>query len=292
MRPDELLEMTKEDFVYYSVKDGMLKTAPRGLQAEGYVKWNELRKNWNSTESFDEFLMGSLSLNRTDTMTKKSEIIWENFEKKFKLFGGLVHYHKFYKIILEKTIRKAIADGVKVLEVRRSLGRIFNDNWGKVYNQTVDMKSGTAWIDAPSEMLSIKDELEIYREIIIKIKLDEPDFELFIIASSFKVFGHQHALTQISYYKYAIENEYSFVVGFDLVNEEDKYEPILFFTDELLDAKIKLKNIEYFFHTGESANRYNENLYDSVLLKAKRIGHSIPLTHHPYLMQLVKKNTT
>ena len=67
------------------------------------------------------------------------------------------------------------------------------------------------------------------------------------------------------------------------------YNTVLYFIDELLEAK-NHSNFNFIFHAGESISRYNENLYDAILLGTKRIGHSIPLVFHPYLNQLVKTN--
>ena len=126
----------------------------------------------------------------------------------------------------------------------------------------------------------------MYREVISEIKKQEPDFELLVIAVAFKSLGHKHAIEQISSYSFAIENGYEFVRGYDIVNEEDRFEPVLYFIDELLDAKQKYPEFEFYFHTGETISRYNENLYDAILLGTKRIGHSIPLSLHPYLANL------
>ena len=42
------------------------------------------------------------------------------------------------------------------------------------------------------------------------------------------------------------------------------------------------------FIAGETTNRDNKNLYDTVLLKSKRIGHGFNLAMHPSLKQIVK----
>jgi hypothetical protein len=64
-----------------------------------------------------------------------------------------------------------------------------------------------------------------------------------------------------------------FVVGFDLVGQEDKGKPLIELVDKLNAVD---PNIRFFFHAGET-NWNGEwtdlNLFDALLLKTKRIGH-------------------
>lgn len=47
------------------------------------------------------------------------------------------------------------------------------------------------------------------------------------------------------------------------------------------------ENFNLFLHSGESTDRFNENLYDAILLNTKRIGHGFGLVHHPGLIDTV-----
>jgi adenosine deaminase CECR1 len=86
------------------------------------------------------------------------------------------------------------------------------------------------------------------------------------------------------------------IIGFDLVGAEDRPNHIGFYKDELLAMMQTCKdlNIEipFMFHAGEtlldsggSKNPDNSNLYDAVLLNAKRIGHGFSLLKHPVLVK-------
>ena len=85
-----------------------------------------------------------------------------------------------------------------------------------------------------------------------------------------------------------MDNGLTFVTGFDLVNEEDVTDPILNFVEDILEAKNGYPNFNLYLHAGESTSRFNENLYDAVLLGAKRIGHGVGINFHPQLTELVK----
>ncbi|HUE87374.1 MAG TPA: hypothetical protein VMO26_14970 [Vicinamibacterales bacterium] len=82
------------------------------------------------------------------------------------------------------------------------------------------------------------------------------------------------------------------LVGFDLVEEEDRTNSNLFFLEEILAARLEADRrgigLRLYLHSGETNWAENENLYDAVLLGASRIGHGLALVKHPLLMDLVK----
>jgi adenosine deaminase CECR1 len=89
------------------------------------------------------------------------------------------------------------------------------------------------------------------------------------------------------------EREPGRVVGFDLVEEEDRTHSTLFFTPELLAARREAERrgltLPLFLHSGETSRAESENLYDAVLLGARRIGHGLALVRHPLLMEMVRE---
>eukprot|EP01126_Amoeba_proteus_P034409 TRINITY_DN3428_c0_g2_i17.p1 TRINITY_DN3428_c0_g2~~TRINITY_DN3428_c0_g2_i17.p1 ORF type:complete len:419 (-),score=90.55 TRINITY_DN3428_c0_g2_i17:158-1414(-) len=86
-----------------------------------------------------------------------------------------------------------------------------------------------------------------------------------------------------------------YVVGFDIVDEEDRYNTIIYYLDvwlktgELL-ASLGLPPMKYFFHAGETTwyKREKSNIFDAVLLNSTRIGHGFGLSKYPLLQQQVK----
>lgn len=80
----------------------------------------------------------------------------------------------------------------------------------------------------------------------------------------------------------------NFVIGFDLVAQEDLGRPLKYFAEKLLE----MKDTNFYFHAGET-NWYgtdvDENLIDAVALGAKRIGHGFALVKHPVVMEAVKQ---
>jgi adenosine deaminase CECR1 len=99
-------------------------------------------------------------------------------------------------------------------------------------------------------------------------------------------------------------NKYpNLISGFDMVSEEDKGYSLLFYLEDF--AKLAAQNISlpYFFHTAETnwpddlltsihaddPVATMENIYDAIILGAKRVGHGIGYLNHPYLMEILKK---
>jgi adenosine deaminase CECR1 len=81
------------------------------------------------------------------------------------------------------------------------------------------------------------------------------------------------------------------------VGEESKGKPLKSFIPQLLQFKRLCKaegvDIPFLFHCGETLEIGGEtdgNLYDALLLGAKRIGHGFALARHPYVMEQMKKN--
>lgn len=81
----------------------------------------------------------------------------------------------------------------------------------------------------------------------------------------------------------------SFVVGFDLVGQEDIGKPLDVFVEQLRNIS---DNGRFYFHAGET-NWFNTgadlNLVDAILMNTKRIGHGYSIFKHPVLWNAVKQ---
>lgn len=207
-------------------------------------------------------------LTAEDIENQESNSIWEKFQYKFTLTSKLVHYEPFYKKGLLATCQNAVDENVSIVEIRHGAGAIFNQE---------------------GEKLSLDDEFAIYYSVIDEIRKQEPNFELRIIISSLKSGGHPTVHEQLENYKYA-KKHFDISSGFDLVQEEDTTPQIYEFVEDLEQARKEIPDFTLYLHAGESTSRYNENLYDAILLGTHRIGHGVAIQLHPYLVKLIKEN--
>ena len=90
-----------------------------------------------------------------------------------------------------------------------------------------------------------------------------------------------------------LQDEYpDFVVGFDLVGQEDLGRPLVEFASQLLEAKAANPKLNFFFHAGETdwqGSQADLNIMDAVLLNATRIGHGYSITKHPEVLKMAKE---
>ncbi len=76
----------------------------------------------------------------------------------------------------------------------------------------------------------------------------------------------------------------NFVIGFDLINEEDNSLPLSTFANMLIDAKTHYPEMKFYIHGGESLDANNDNLIDAYLLGVARVGHGMNLYRYPDLL--------
>jgi adenosine deaminase CECR1 len=131
------------------------------------------------------------------------------------------------------------------------------------------------------------------QKIIEEIKHDNPEFRVKSIFSSRRSATREQIAEDLSQALDERAANPDLIIGFDLVDEEDKENTNLFYINEILAArhKAELRNITLplYLHSGESNWTENENVLDAILLDARRIGHGLALFKHPLLMQIVKE---
>jgi adenosine deaminase CECR1 len=135
--------------------------------------------------------------------------------------------------------------------------------------------------------------IAIERSIVQDIRTRDPDFDVKFIAAA----GRSNSREQIAQVlATAVElraKDPDRVLGFDLVQEEDRTNSNLFYIEELLAARKEAErrgiDLPFYLHSGETNWAENENIYDAILLGASRIGHGLSLVKHPRLMQIVKE---
>lgn len=76
---DFLIKLTRYDYVYLNERTGLFKVSKKGVSHDGYLPVNTLRKYWSSSQEFDQYLREKILLNRNQTKSRESHMIWKEF---------------------------------------------------------------------------------------------------------------------------------------------------------------------------------------------------------------------
>ncbi len=216
---------------------------------DGWQLVSELRKAADDVQKFDEELYQSVTLGEEDLAQPD---IWVEFMNCFRRSSGLFN-DEIWDGYLRKTLRDLIEENVQYVETRGSGGQ----------------------------------------NIIEEIQRDHPEFKVKYIFCSYRSESRERIALSLNRALALREANPDGFMGFDLVEEEDKTHTNLYFINELLAARHKAEQrnitLPLYLHSGESNWTENENVFDAILLDAKRIGHGIALFKHPLLMQIVKE---
>lgn len=134
------------------------------------------------------------------------------------------------------------------------------------------------------------------RKAYYDVKKKYPQLIVSVIGSSMKMFTFSIENTQAVFENTVRaqkeildesdpENICPFVLGFDLVNEEDTSRPLREYAPMLLDFKKSHPDFRYYLHCGESLNAESDNLIDAYLIGASRVGHGMNLYRYPNLLK-------
>lgn len=193
--------------------------------------------------------------------------IWDYFEELFCRQGCLSSNPAFAAVYYDYTFRYYARHGISHVEIHLML---------------------TDSIDESA------DYVRVIREAYYAVRRDFPSFTVRIIGAGVKDDNDKIEMTKkcflnTSYVQEIVkdetdpENVTDFVIGFDLVNEEDASLPLSAFAPMLLKAKKQFPAMKLYVHGGESLDAGNENLIDAYLLGAERVGHGLNLYRFPDL---------
>ena len=85
------------------------------------------------------------------------------------------------------------------------------------------------------------------------------------------------------------DGEDDFVVGIDLVNEEDSSRSISEFSELIARTIADAPNLNVTLHAGETRSSANNEIAKAISLGSKRIGHGLNLWAHPELKSEIKE---
>eukprot|EP00352_Strombidinopsis_acuminata_P001978 CAMPEP_0176402914 /NCGR_PEP_ID=MMETSP0126-20121128/49670_1 /TAXON_ID=141414 ORGANISM="Strombidinopsis acuminatum, Strain SPMC142" /NCGR_SAMPLE_ID=MMETSP0126 /ASSEMBLY_ACC=CAM_ASM_000229 /LENGTH=305 /DNA_ID=CAMNT_0017780839 /DNA_START=120 /DNA_END=1037 /DNA_ORIENTATION=- len=208
------IKLTYEDIVYYNERECLFKVFPQGGRQDGYIRCVDMRSFHESAEAYDEHLKNQILLTAEQARGLESHQIWEHFQPKFSMVTDLGKYYKFFRILLEDTMRSCIKQNVFIVELRHISGSLYDDE---------------------RKPLSFEYELDLIQEVLDEVKKDHPNFDLKLCITGLKLIGHPHVKLMLDHVKRGMTSG-NLVVGFDMVNEEEFTSEISEFAPEILTA--------------------------------------------------------
>ncbi|CAK7242806.1 MAG: hypothetical protein STHCBS139747_004308 [Sporothrix thermara] len=231
-----------------------------------------------------DWLVSKLVFNELETydIPQTASGAWECFNARTRMMKGLFNYETVYRKYTKRFLRDLIADNIQYAEIRPNFmptNQLWNDD-------------GTAKLDNGGIVKLIIDACENFKAS----KAGKHNFDgikiIYCTPRSFSNDQVQLALEECFEFKRKWPN---YIAGFDLVGQEGKGHPLHHFVPEFLAFKDKCSrhqvDIPFLFHCGETLDMGTEvdgNLFDALLLDAKRIGHGFALPRHPHILEEMK----
>lgn len=257
-------------------------------QFDPYDKWTGKGKKHGleRTLAAEKWLVEKMHFSEDEAHDSKQTCngIWEKFNHRTRMMKGLFAYESAFRLYTDACIRDFVEDNIQYAEIRpnfmksNSLKR--DDGRGSIGNH------GILEI-VEDQMKKTTDELQKEGKFFGGLKV------IYCTPRSFQRNQVAYALNECIELKLKHKD---LICGFDLVGHEEKGNQLRLFVPEFLDFQKKCREqgleIPFLFHCGETlihGGKVDGNLYDAILLNAKRIGHGYSIARHPLLMDILKK---
>ncbi|ORY86130.1 hypothetical protein BCR37DRAFT_336487, partial [Protomyces lactucae-debilis] len=259
-----------------------------------WCPWSTVQKTWSDIsgssgyDTADAWLRSAIELQRHQVEPAELSIndVWASFLKSFGIIEGLLFYETALRAYCLHLFEQLLQDGLCYVELRVNFAveGVYSDDGSALHGHEKIIRIIDAAHTEFRATLEARQEGRHwvgYKIIYCGLRFFEPS----LVAQHLKAcFGMKRKFPEI-------------ICGFDLVGQEDTGRPLQYYKKELLEFRqmCAAEGVELplILHAGEtlaSGHGADDNLFDAILLGAKRIGHGVSLTHHPLLMQLAKSH--
>lgn len=234
------------------------------------------------TPAFLAWLRTRCTISQTDAVEQHHGVdhIWTKFTGCFKFIGALIHYEPVLRAFLRRLLSTLHADGTRWAEMRFCWPLNYCREGREEPEQDYD-----------AMFRVIEEETARFR--------GGPEGQGFwglrVIWTSLRSWDRRAVVTDMDN---CIATKLSWphlLAGYDLVGPEDRGRPLRDLLPELFwfrrQCAAEGVDIPLFLHAGEtlgSGDDTDRNLFDAVLLGARRIGHGFSLYKHPALVKAVR----
>lgn len=268
-----LYNVTYRDNLYGCVTQSGIKlkfssTKPKE-DTSCWILVKTMRSSAKSAKMFDGWLAQKLTLvtDNPSQMYPDINSVWKVFSGLFETITPMITYKPVFMDYIYNFLEEFHRDNVNYVEIRTTIPAVY-DLDGKTYNSVQIVG--------------------FLKQVADQFMKDYPEF----IGIKY-IFAPGRGVDNTTMHNYLnifkeIRTKYpEFVVGFDLVGQEDSGQPLSAFVNELSTAN----DVKFFFHAGETnwdGLSTDLNLIDAVLLNTTRIGHGYALVKHPSVLKEIK----
>jgi adenosine deaminase CECR1 len=259
-----------------------------------WCPWSKVCETWSEIaggsgfDSAEDWLRSTIELQRHQVEPADLSIndVWASFLKSFGIVEGLLFYESALKAYCVALFEHHLEEGLCYVELRVNFAvhGLYSDNGSETFDHTKIVQvidAAHAEFEASLKTRNDTRHWAGYKIIYCGLRFFEPEL----------IKQHLDACLDM---KKRFPN---IICGFDLVGQEDVGRPLQDYKHELLAFRQQCaaENIDLplILHAGEtlsSGHGADDNLFDAILLGAKRIGHGVSLTKHPLLMQLAREH--
>lgn len=225
-----------------------------------------------------------------DKRVDEIEYIWDGFNDYFSRVGSVLKVRSIYKAYYIAALRYQYEANNDYIEIRAGISSLVDNNDAEVFGSDAAKTERETYNSEVPETLQIL--FEAYR--FVK-ENDCPDLKVKTIVSlsrTSEVAAAVEALKNVpNWSAKRKDGTDEFIVGFDLVSEEDINHKTDYYAEAIIDAvRENALDVNLYFHDGESNWTDNDNVHSAVALGTKRVGHGINIYNFPGLTERVKKD--
>lgn len=200
---------------------------------------------------------------------EKKDGLWRDLTTSLAAMRGLLTDQKLTTLLYEESFRYAWEIGVILLELRIVVK--VDEDITRFYLETI-------------------------RNAYYSVRREHPDFRVRIIGASGKNEKYDmeatfDTLRMFIRFSRELRDEFDpdrpekFIIGLDLVNEEDNSKPLDLYVDFLKSEEVKNSGLKVFLHCGESLRLSNKSVNDAYDAGTYRAGHAFNLFRFPDTMK-------
>ncbi|KAI0999856.1 hypothetical protein K3495_g8341 [Podosphaera aphanis] len=248
--------------------------------------WNERQYGLERTVAAELWLEKKMQFTEDEAHHSKQtgHGVWACFNQRTQMMKGLFAYESAFRLYTEACIRDFVEDNIQFAEIRPNF----------MSTNSLKTDDGTGSIGNEGILAIIEDQL---KKTTDQLKSEGKYFGgMKVIYCTPRIFRREQIASAL-YECIELKRKYkNLICGFDLVGHEEMGNELRLFVPEFIEFRKRCKTlgleIPFLFHCGETlqnGGNVDSNLYDAILLKAKRIGHGYAVARHPLLMEMIKE---